>query len=986
MRKYKKEITAGMLLIIMIFICSMSYAYAMSAPIPSVIITSENVSYEEKAPGSWQIEKSAKWISKSKARVTFDVDTILMSKEEASDIIFVVDTSSSMDENKLNQVKTESVNLINTILSNSNNHIALIEFNSNASILSDFTNDKDLLINEINNLQVRDSTNYYNAFLKVEELLQSYQKQDNREVVMMFLTDGYPYEGNPNQVTEYKYLKETYPYLTVNAIQYEMGEIIIDQLKEVSDNQYLAFQDNLGEILEEASITPVPYEEFQIIDYIDNDYYTLNSVDDIKVSDGEVTLTEENGVQKITWTINNYLSGRKAKLTMDISLNNEYIGQGGVYPTNKGEEVISKIENQSEDVNSNLTPTLAEKYQVIYDGNAPEGVSVENIPDSEAQSVFGTVEITDEEPTCNGYIFQGWEIVTNNVKKIGGDYFIMPEENVTLRAKWSKIKLAKSMDGVVSEEGDPIMRGRDWWDSAYDETNVTSVEMKTNTDIPDTAIYSWDASVAGDRSVIAYLEDDGSGNGTYKVTIGGRGGVIANNNASRLFYGFTNMTTINLSSFDTSNTTSIANMFTNCQNLIELDLSGFNTSNITNTAGLVQYCYSLQSINLDGFDTSKVTTMNSMFSDCRNLELLDISHFNTSKVTNMAYMFNGCSKLENLNLNSFNTKNVINMQCIFSGCGNIKSLNLSNFNTSKVIDMQGLFNNCPSLTDINISNFDTSKVTNMNGMFNNCGSLTSLDVSSFKTSEVINMANMFNGCANLISLDLSNFDTPKVENISTMFQGCRSLTSLNISSFDTSNVTNMRYMFNNCQNIVELDLTSFNASKVTTMQSMFQYCSNLSNIIFSSNFSTANVTNMNSMFAGCGKLTELDLTVFNTSKVTDMAYMFNNCSNLTSLNLTGFDTSKITSMNSMFSNCSSLTELDLSSFDTSSLTDTSQMFYNCSSLKRIDFRKADFSSVATFTNMFYRTSNLEVIVKDEDVRVWMQDKLGSNGTATIVTA
>ena len=87
------------------------------------------------------------------------------------------------------------------------------------------------MINEINNLQVRDSTNYYNAFLKVDELLQGYQKQDNREVVMMFLTDGYPYEGNPNQVTEYKYLKEAYPYLTVNAIQYEMGDTIINQLR-----------------------------------------------------------------------------------------------------------------------------------------------------------------------------------------------------------------------------------------------------------------------------------------------------------------------------------------------------------------------------------------------------------------------------------------------------------------------------------------------------------------------------------------------------------------------------------------------------------------------------------------------------------------------------------------------------------------------------------------------------------------------------------
>ncbi len=290
MQRYKKEIMAIFLFVIMLLVCSMSYAYAMSAPVSSVIITSENASYEEKVPGSWQVEKSAKWISKSRARVTFDVDTTLMAREEASDIIFVVDTSGSMEGDKLEQVKIDSTSLINDILSNTNNNVALIEFNSSATILSNFTNDKDLLINEINSLQVRDSTNYYNAFLKVDELLQGYQKQDNREVVMMFLTDGYPYEGNPNQVTEYKYLKEAYPYLTVNAIQYEMGDTIIEQLKEVSDNQYIAYTTNLNDILGEASITAIPYEEFQIIDYIDNDYYTLNSVDDIKVSDGQVTI------------------------------------------------------------------------------------------------------------------------------------------------------------------------------------------------------------------------------------------------------------------------------------------------------------------------------------------------------------------------------------------------------------------------------------------------------------------------------------------------------------------------------------------------------------------------------------------------------------------------------------------------------------------------------------------------------------------------
>ena len=976
---YKKELMAIFLFVIMFLLCSMSYAYAMSAPIPSIIITSENVSYEEKVPGSWQVEESAKWISKSRARVTFDVDTVLMSKEEASDIIFVVDTSGSMEGDKLNQVKTDSTNLINDILSNTNNNVALIEFNSNATILSSFTNNKDLLINEINNLQVRNSTNYYNAFLKVDELLQGYQKQDNREVVMMFLTDGYPYEGNPNQVTEYKYLKETYPYLTVNAIQYEMGDTIINQLKEVSDNQYLAFQDNLGEILGEASITAIPYEEFQIIDYIDNDYYTLNSVDDIKVSDGEVSLTEENGVQKITWTISNYLSGRKAKLTMDISLKDEYIGQGGVYPTNKGEEVIFSIENQIENVNSNLTPTLAEKYQVIYDGNAPEGSSVENIPESETQSVFDTVEITEEEPSCKGYIFQGfdtveiteeepsckgyifqgWEMVTDGVKKLGSDYFVMPEENVTLRAKWSKIELAKSMDGVVSEQGDPIMKGSDWWTSEYDKADVTNIEVKTNTDIPDTAIYSWDASVAGDRSVIAYLEDDGSGNGTYKVTIGGRGGVIANSNCASLFEGFTNATSINLNNFDTSNVTVMSNMFRSCSSLIELDLSNF--------------------------DTSRVTSMSHMFNICTNLESLNISSFDTKNVVYMLQMFRGCNNLKSLNLINFDTSKVNDMSFMFAECGELSLLDVSNFNTSDVTNMSGMFRDCYDLVNLNLSSFNTSKVKSMDWMFANCGGLTELDLSNFNTSNVTNMANMFNRCSSLTVLNLSNFDTQKVTDMSYMFQFCSGLLDLNVSNFDTSNVTNMFYMFNRCSSLAKLDLSNFDTSKVIHMYGMFRDCFNLVELNISS-FYTSNVTNMTFMFSGCSSLISLDLSSFDTSKVTTMQEMFSGCGGLTELDLSNFDTSNVTTMNGMFSRCSSLTKLDLSNFITPKVTDMSSMFSSCSNLRNLNMQSVDFSLVTSYSNMFNNTSNLEVIVKDETSRVWIQDKLGGHGTAIIVSA
>ena len=39
------------------------------------------------------------------------------------------------------------------------------------------------------------------------------------------------------------------------------------------------------------------------------------------------------------------------------------------------------------------------------------------------------------------------------------------------------------------------------------------------------------------------------------------------------------------------------------------------------------------------FDTSQVTSMSNMFLNCKNLEGLDLSNFNTSHVTDMSNMF-----------------------------------------------------------------------------------------------------------------------------------------------------------------------------------------------------------------------------------------------------------------------------------------------------------------------------------------------------------
>ena len=942
-QEHTKEVVVFSIFVVALSIFFVGNAFAALTPTESVIITSRNTSFEDNEPGSWQVEKSGKWVSKGKARVTFDVDTSLMTEDTDTDIIMVLDISGSMSGDKLDRVKSDSTELIESLLSNQNNQVALITFDTESTIVSDFTNDKDTLVNQINALEDTGSTNYYQALVNVDTILQDYQKTNNKEVIVLFLTDGYPNVDTPNQIAQYNYLKSQYPYITVNGIQYEMGDTILNPIKEISDNQFFADMETLNNVLFDASVVPIPYEEFQIVDYIDNRYFTLENEKDITVSQGEVKLEEENGKQKITWTISNFNSGRDAKLTMDLSLHEDLIGQGGIYPTNESEEIISSIQGQEEDVTSTLTPVLADNYQVIYDGNAPEGCTVSNVPDTINYSVFDTVSISTEQPSCAGYQFKGWEIANKDITRVGEDYFIMPEENVTIRAEWSKVTIAKSMDGTVNTMGDPIMKSyrynssTDYHSSTY-KSKITSVVTKDNLDIPTSAIEYWDVSAAGDGSVIAYVEDDGSGNGTYKVTIGGQGGVIANPNSSYLFYGdndnncFSSLETVDLTYLDTSQVTTMNWMFSKCHSLTSIIFGcNWDSSQLRETFRMFNECDSLVTLDLSNFDTLNVTDISCMFYECSSLTSLDVSYFDTSNVTSMNGMFNGCSSLTSIDLSNFDTRRVTDMTGVFRDCLSLTNLDLSNFDTSSVTNMQYMFDGCSSLTSLDVSNFNTSNVTSMSSMFDGCRSLTSLDLSHFDTSQVTSMGSMFDGCSSLTSLDLSHFDTSQVTSMGSMFMLCSGLTSLDVSHFDTSKVTSMVYMFNNCSSLTSLDLSNFDTSNVTSMSDMFSNCSSLTSLDVSS-FDTSNVTNMSGMFNNCRSLIELDLSNFDTSNVITMGgnhpmySMFSNCTNLKTLNLSSWDTSKVTSMGYMFSGCSSLIELDLSSFDTSNVTNMTAMF------------------------------------------------------------
>lgn len=419
------------------------------------IVEIESNDYDNQ--GSWHIDKSAKWTGSNTAQVTFDVNSIMKTGDHYKDVVLVLDISGSMSGEKMDKAISDSKELVSYLLSNSQNRIAIVTFDSTSTVISAFSNDKNDLLTKLDAITTTGCTNYNAALQNVDIVMNGYTKQSNRDVVTLFLTDGYPNEDTPNQVGTFEVLKDKYPYMTINGVQYEMGSEIIDEIRQITDSQWVADQSTLNNVLFEASVTQIVYEKFIITDYVHDDYFTISSVNDIKVSTGTVTLADDSGTPKITWDLgeNSYMTGGNAKMTINLTLKPQYVGSEGFYPTNKRENINYKLpEDTEKNVNSTNTPILKNNYEVLYDTNTPTGCTLSDIA-SEKHFIYQNVTKKTNELSCEGYLFKGWEIDEDDAKDItivNDDIFVMPEHDVTIRATWTRQSIVKSMDGTVHEK------------------------------------------------------------------------------------------------------------------------------------------------------------------------------------------------------------------------------------------------------------------------------------------------------------------------------------------------------------------------------------------------------------------------------------------------------------------------------------------------------------------------------------------------------
>ncbi len=291
---------------------------------------------------------------------------------------------------------------------------------------------------------------------------------------------------------------------------------------------------------------------------------------------------------------------------------------------------------------------------------------------------------------------------------------------------------------------------------------ITKIIFETSKDLDtiDKSISYFDVSDKQNGVIMGYMTYDVETPNMYNLHIATEDNIVyANSNSAYLFSGgynnpdyhltidgvFTNLKEINnIEKFDTSRVVAIAYMFCNCQNLTSIDLSHFDTSNVitdeqsgTTSPANMQYmfagCSSLTSLDLTSFNTSGVTSIDSMFKDCSNLVNIDLSSFNTSKVVDMCYVFEGCSSIVNLDLSSFTT-HMTGMNSMFANCTSLETLNFQNLSVGGLgymfpgSTMTDVFENCTSLTNINLSNAALYSKNGYQGFFNDVPTTVHIDL------------------------------------------------------------------------------------------------------------------------------------------------------------------------------------------------------------------------------------------------------------------
>ena len=448
----------------------------------------------------------------------------------------------------------------------------------------------------------------------------------------------------------------------------------------------------------------------------------------------------------------------------------------------------------------------------------------------------------------------------------------------------------------------------------------------------------WDVSAAQNKSVIAWLKDDGA------LIIAGDGvKVMANADSDWLFGDMANIETIDATLYDTSNATTMEYWHAFAEPDLrqnEGDWSGDPLPMEVPQRGTKQ--------------------------------IVGIQDWDVSKVTSTMDMFYNANRLTSLNLGSWNTKSLKTPNGMFHGCSALTTLDVSGWNTSNVTTLQSIFSHCRGLTALDVAGWDVQKVTDMSFAFSDCGAPV-LDLHTWKTNSMTTLEKAFAG-AGANTINVTGWNTSKVITMDSAFENTASLGSLDLSTWDTSGVGRG----------TESDGTVFGTGAFNNMFFRSGAKSiNVSGFDFSSLYGPKGNWNggLYKMFGECKSLTEIvgAETWTNTGKIVELNSTFIDCEKLVTLNVSKWDTSGVTAMSNAFNGCKSLAELDVSKWDVSSCEGYINTFKDCESVKVLDISKWDMTKAtpSASQNMFNGCKSLESLTFPTSVN-WLATRMAAN--------
>ena len=915
----KKLIFAGLFGFVSVFTFLLLGGLASASD--TVIIKSQNRNFDSDQSGAWRVTKKAEWIGKGKARLTLTAESKMIDAGGARDVVYIVDTSKSM-EGTIDSLKDVLKYTATGVLSNSNNTMSLITFNTTAQIEQGMTNNLNTIKNAIDGMSVAGDTNYYDAIVKLEDLLTSYQEQPGRTLVVAFITDGRPGIQTPLEVSEYRVFKSRFPNSVVNGVQYNY-QGVLEQLKTVSDYQIILKGINDEEYraqFAEAVCTSYNFGRFDLQDIVDSNYF---SVDSASATLGNVGV---NG-NTVSWDMSGkYRTGTTEELTIDITLDSSYLSsEKNEYLPNTKTIIKTEIEDTpSENIETTTSPTLTLRHNVQYNANAPSGCTVSgSLPTTTKQIVFDVVPISQNKLQCEGYTFKQFVIANDGVRRVNDDYLLMPNEPVVLKAMWEKIEIEKTTEGDIYGTYDAeldygynlnikLKRLADTSSNIDTRTANSNVKaIKYADSLPADFTATSDNTISGSSSKMPiYAWYDSASETIYFHSNANK--IKSAYSLKEFLFRFVELVDISgLSKIDTSSTRVMESAFQGCAKLSDLAPIG-------------------------GWDVSHVNNFESMFSDYfmekegSITSLMALKDWDVSGATNMNSMFSG-QKLTNLSGVEDWDIGETKMGSIFYGNQLIDISAISGWDMSRVWSIASMFNSNEDLTDISpLQGWNVENTTAFGGVFRNTNVSDLTPISGWDVSSGTNFYGMFAETPLSNLTPISGWNMENAEILSYMFESSNVNDLRQIAGWDVGKVKSLNGTFEETK-ITTLDgLERWTLDSIEDITAAFRYCYFLSDINGIKNWPITRLTSLSYLFVGTSLNGDSLAAIkdWDLSNITDLSCMFVMTPFIDRLDyLSGWNVSNVTDMSMMFFGSNGITSLEpLRRWDVSNVTDMASMF------------------------------------------------------------